>query len=74
MREKTLGSERETTAVRRSSLFFWVLLLVSILSTRKLRSFLLYGFPEEKLCVHCLLCFIVVLVIVSIKDPKIMLA
>ena len=38
------------------------------------RVFLLYGFLEEKLHVHCLLCLIVVLVILSVKDPKIMLA
>ena len=53
---------------------FGVLLLVLILSQRKLQSFLLYGFLEEKLCVHFLICLIVVLVILSVKDPKIMLA
>ena len=53
---------------------FGVFLLVLILSLRKFRGFLLYGFPEEKICVHCLLCFIAVLVILSVKDPKIMLA
>ena len=46
-------------------------LLVLILSLRKLRGFLLYGFPEENsLCllspVLCL-CFIVVLVILLVK-------
>ena len=50
-----------------------VLVLVLILSLRKLRGFLLYAFPEEKHCVHCLLCLIVVLVILSVKDPNIML-
>ena len=30
--------------------------------------------PEEKHCVHCLLCLIGVLVILSVKDPNIMLA
>ena len=41
-------SERENSC-QRSSLCFWVLLLllVFILSLRKLRGFLLYGFPEE---------------------------
>ena len=53
---------------------FGVLLLVLILSLRKLRGFLLYGFPEEKHCDRCLLCLIDVLVILSVKDPKIMLA
>ena len=74
MREKKLGSKRETAAVQRSSLCFQVLLLVLILSLRKLRGFLLYGFPEENLCVYCLLCLIVMLVILSVKDPKIMLS
>ena len=32
------------------------------------------GFPEENIFVYCLLCLIAVLVILSIKDPKIMLA
>ena len=74
VREKLLGFERENTAIARSSSCFRVLLLVLILSLRKLRGFLLYGFPEEKICVHCLLCLIVVLVIILVKDPKIMLA
>ena len=75
MREKKLlGQERETIVVGRSSYCFGVLLLVLILSLRKLWGFLLYGFPEEKLCVHCLLCLNVVLVILSVKDPKIMLS
>ena len=43
------------------------LLLVLILSLRKLRGFLLYGFAEENICVHCLMCLIVVLVILSVK-------
>ena len=49
-------------------------ILVLILSLRKLWGFLLYDFPEEKHCVHYLLCLIVVLVILSVKDPNIMLA
>ena len=74
-REEVAGTrDRETTAVGRSSYYFWVLLLVRILSMRKLRGFLLYGFPEENICVYCLLCIIVVLVILSVKYPKIMLA
>ena len=32
--------------------------------------FLLYGFPEEKHYVHCLLCLIVVLDVLSVKDPN----
>ena len=73
MREKLLGSKKETTAVGRSFLCFWVLLLVLILSLRKLQGFLLYGFLEENICVHFLLCFIVVHVILSVKDPKIIM-
>ena len=73
MREKKLGSERETTAVEISFLCFWVLILVLIISLRKLGGFLLYGFPEENICVYCLLCLIAVLVILSVKDPNIIL-
>ena len=47
--------------------------LVLILSLRKLWGFLLYGFLEEKHFVHCLLCLIAVLVILSGKDPKIIM-
>ena len=42
--------------------------------SKEVAGFLLYGFSEEKLCVHCLLCLIAMLVILSVKDPKIMLA
>ena len=73
-------SEREVVETRERLLLsgdhltiFGLLLLVLILSLRKLQVFLLYGFPEENLCVHCLLCLIVVLVILSVKDPNIML-
>ena len=73
MREKKLGSERETIDVERTSLCFWILLLVLILSLRKLQGFLLYGFPEENsLCLLSLM-FIVVYFILSVEDPKIML-
>ena len=44
---------------------FGAFILVLILSLRKLRGFLLNGFPEENICVHCLLLLIVVLVILS---------
>ena len=74
-REEVVGTrERATTSVGRSSYSFWVLLLVRILSLRKLQDFLFYGFPEENICVHCLLCLIALLVILSVKDHKIMLA
>ena len=64
--------ERETAVVWRSSYYFGdFTVLVLILSLRKLRGFLLYGFPEENsLCLLSLvmcLCFIDVLVILSVK-------
>ena len=73
-------SEREVVGTRERLLLsgdhltvFGVLLLVLILSLRKLQDFLLYGFPEKNICVHCLLCFIVVHVILSVKNPKIIM-
>ena len=68
-----LGSERETTVVGRSSLCFWVLLLVPILSLRNLQGFLLYGFPEENSLCLLSLVFIVVHVILLVKYPKIIM-
>ena len=63
--------KKKTTAVGSASYCFGVLHLVVILSLRKLQGFLLYGFPEEKyLCLLSLvmcLCFIAVLVILSVK-------
>ena len=59
--------KKKTTAIFGRSLT----VLVLILSLRKLRGFLLYGFSEENsLCLLSLvmcLCFIVVLVILSVK-------
>ena len=68
----TLGlDKKKTIAVGSASYCFGVLHLVLILSLRKLRGFLLYGFPEENsLCLLSLvmcLCFIAVLVILSVK-------
>ena len=59
----------------RSSLCFYVLLLplVLILSLRNLRGFLLYGFPEENSLCLLSLVFIVVHLILSVKDPKIIM-
>ena len=65
--------KRETTVVGRSSLCFWVLLLVLILSLRKLQVFLLYGFPEENSLCLLSLVFIAVHVILLVKDPKIIM-
>ena len=69
----TLGlDKKKTTAVRSASYYFGdFTVLLLILSLRKLRGFLLYGFPKENsLCLLSLvmcLCFIVVLVILSVK-------
>ena len=73
-REVALSSDSEREKLWRSSLCFRVLLLplVLILSLRKLRGFLLYGFPEEN-SLSRLLCFVVVHVILSVKDPKIIM-
>ena len=75
MREnKLLGQERERLLLSGDHVtIFGVLLLVLILSLRKLRGFLLYGFPEENsLCLFSLV-FIVVHVILSVKHPKIIM-
>ena len=66
--------ERETAAVRRSSYCFGDFnILVLILSLRKLQGFLLYGLPDKNsLCLLSLvmrLCFIAVLVVLSVKRP-----
>ena len=69
--------ERETAAIGRSSYCFVVLHIVLILSLKKLWGFLLYGFHKENyFCLLSLvlcLCFIVVHVILSVKDPKIIM-
>ena len=74
-REVALSSEREREKLSRSSLCFRVLLLllVLILSLRKLRGFLLYGFPEENSLCLLSLVFIAVHVILSVKDPMIIM-
>ena len=59
--------KKKITAFEISLTLLGFSILVLILSLRKLRGFLLYGFPEEKHCVHCLLCLIHVLVILSVK-------
>ena len=71
MKEKTLGLDKKNiTVVGSASYYFGVLTLVLILSLRKLWGFLLYGFPKEKHYIHCLLCLIAVLFILSVKDPN----
>ena len=38
--------------------------------SKEVAGFFLYGFLEKKHYVHCLLCLIFVLVILSVKDPN----
>ena len=67
-KNKLLGLKRKRLLLSRYHLtVFAALLLVLILSLRKLQGFLHYGFPEENLCVHYLMCLIDVLVILSVK-------
>ena len=75
-RGESLSSVRERTSYGDHLFYFRVLLLplVLILSLRKLQGFLLYGFPEENSLCLLSLVFIVVHVILSVKDPKIILA
>ena len=60
-------SERDNSCLR-SSLCFWVLLLllVLILSLRKLWGFLFYGFPEENSL--CLLSLVIIVANVILSD------
>ena len=68
---KTVGlDKKKITAIGISLIVLGFSILVLILSLKKLRGFLFYGFPEEKHRVHCLLCLIVVLFILSVKDPN----
>ena len=72
-RGEVLSSEKERQKLWRSSLCFWVLLLVLILSMRKLQGFILCGFPEEN-CLSLVSCiFIVGHVILLVKDPNIIM-
>ena len=66
-REGARTSEREKT-FQRSAFCFWVLILilVLILSLRKLRGFLLYGFPEENSL--CLLSLVIIAVHAILSD------
>ena len=70
---RSYSDKRQTAAVGRSSLCFQVLLLVLILSLRKLWGFLLYGFLEENSLCLFLLCLITMHVILLVKDPKIIM-
>ena len=74
MREKKLGSERETIAVGRSSYYFWCFAFGANSISEEVAGISPLWFPRGNLCVYCLLCLIVVLVILVVKDPNIMLA
>ena len=67
-RGEALLSERERTAAGDHLFCLWVLLLllVLILSLRKLQGILLYGFPEENLL--CLLSLVIIVVHVFLSD------
>ena len=67
-RGESLSSERERTAVGDHLFCLWVLLLplVLIISLRKLRGFLFYGFPEEKSV--CLLSLMIISMYVILLD------
>ena len=77
MRGEVVGT-RERLLLSRDHLYvFGFLPLVLILSLRKLWIFLLYGFHEENslrlLSLVLFLCFIAMHVILSVKDPKIIM-
>ena len=71
-RENFLGQERDYCC-REIMFMFSGFILVLILSLRKFWGFILYGFPKENSLCLLSLVFIVVHVILSVKDPKIML-
>ena len=75
MREENLSQCERENKLWRSSLCFQVLLLllVLIISLRKLRGFILYVFPEENSLCLLSLFFIDAHVILSVKDPKIIM-
>ena len=76
MQEEKLSQVREREQLSRSS--FLSLGFTAAISahsvSKEVVGFLLYFFPKENICVYCLLCLNFVLVILSVKDPKIMLA
>ena len=70
-----LGQERERDyCYREIILLIWGFDFGVDSISEEVVGFLLYGFPEENLCVYCLLCLIVVLVVLLVKVPKLMLA
>ena len=75
MREEKLAQVRERTTVGDHVLYLGFTTTIGDHSiSEEVAGFILYGFPEENICVYCLLCLIVVLVVLLVKDPKLMLA
>ena len=68
MSERGVGTSERDNDCQKSSLYFWVLLLllVLILSLRKLRGFVIYGFLEENSL--CLLSTVIIVVHVILSD------
>ena len=74
MRKKLLGLERKRILLSEDHLIVLGFTFgVDSISEEVAGFSPFYGFPDEKHCVHCLLCLIDVLVILSVKDPNIML-
>ena len=69
---RSCWDKRETAAIGKSYLCFWVLILMLILSLRKLWGFLLYGFLKEN-SLSLSLVFSAVHVILLVKDPEIIM-
>ena len=74
-KEKTLGlDKKKVTAVERSITVLGFYILVLILSLRKLWVFSIYGFPKENIVFIVSYVLIDLLVVLSVKDPNVMLA
>ena len=74
-RGEVLSSERERNKLWRSSFLFsgFTIAIGAHSISEEVRNFLLYGFSEENSLCLLYLVFIVVHVILSIKDPKIIM-
>ena len=72
--ERERERERETTAVGRSSYYFWGFTYGVDSISEEVVGFSPLWFTRGKTSCSLSLCLIVVLLILSVKDPKIMLA
>ena len=70
---RSCWDKRETAAVERSSLCFSGFTFGADSISEEVAWFYPLWFPRGKFCVSCLLCFIDVHVILSVKDPKIIM-